>query len=146
MISLHVHWPRAGSQRSFSLHGRAVIALGGLVVGALLERRDDARSVRFRIDAPKGLARYIAHKGSICIDGVSLTVNAVQGSQFELNIVPHTIQETIISGYRAGSMVNLEVDQIARYLERLLLGDQAAESTETSGVTKELLARSGFMK
>ncbi len=116
-------------------------------VGRILERRDDARSVRFRIDAPKGLARYIAHKGSICVDGVSLTVNAVRGSQFELNIVPHTIQETIISGYRAGTRVNLEVDQIARYLERLLLGDQAADSTETSsGVTRELLARSGFMQ
>ncbi len=115
-------------------------------VGRVLERRDDARSVRFRIDAPKELARYIAHKGSICVDGVSLTVNAVQGSQFELNIVPHTSQETIISGYRAGTRVNLEVDQIARYLERLLLGDQAAEANAATGVTKELLARSGFMK
>ncbi len=115
-------------------------------IGRILERRDDARSVRLRIDAPKELSRYIAHKGSICVDGVSLTVNAVQGSQFELNIVPHTIKDTTISGYRAGTMVNLEVDQIARYLERLLLGDQAAESTETAGVTKELLSRSGFVK
>jgi riboflavin synthase len=115
-------------------------------VGRILERRDDGRSVRFRIDAPKELSRYIAHKGSICVDGVSLTVNAVQGSQFELNIVPHTIQETTISGYRAGTRVNLEVDQIARYLERLLLGDQAAGSAESSGITEELLARNGFMK
>ncbi len=115
-------------------------------VGRILERRDDGRSVRFRIDAPSELARYIAHKGSICMDGVSLTVNAVQGSQFELNIVPHTIQETTISGYRSGTRVNLEVDQIARYLERLLLGEKAAGSAEPSGVTEELLARNGFMK
>ncbi len=115
-------------------------------VGRILERRDDARSVRFRIDAPKELSRYIAHKGSICVDGVSLTVNAVKGSEFELNIVPHTIKETTISGYRTGARVNLEVDQIARYLERLLLGDGPAESTTPSGVTKELLARSGFLK
>jgi len=115
-------------------------------VGRILERRDDARSVRFRIDAPKEISRYIAHKGSICVDGVSLTVNSVQGSQFELNIVPHTIKETTISSYRSGTMVNLEVDQIARYLERLLLGDKASESAEPAGVTKELLARSGFVK
>ncbi len=115
-------------------------------VGRILERRDDGRSVRFRIDAPKELARYIAHKGSICVDGVSLTVNSVQGSQFELNIVPHTIQETTISGYRSGTRVNLEVDQIARYLERLLLGDQAAASVEPSGITEDLLARNGFMR
>jgi len=115
-------------------------------VGRILERRDDARSVRFRIDAPKEISRYIAHKGSICVDGVSLTVNSVQGSQFELNIVPHTIQETTISSYRSGTRVNLEVDQIARYLERLLLGDKASESDEPAGVTKELLARSGFVK
>lgn len=115
-------------------------------VGRILERRDDARSVRLRIDAPKELSRYIAHKGSICVDGVSLTVNTVQGSQFELNIVPHTVRETGISGYRVGTRVNLEVDQIARYLERLLLGDQTAGSTEPSGVTAELLTRCGFVK
>ena len=115
-------------------------------VGRILERRDDGRSVRFRIDAPSELARYIAHKGSICVDGVSLTVNAVHGSQFELNIVPHTIQETTISGYRSGTRVNLEVDQIARYLERLLLGDKASGSAESTGVTEELLARNGFLK
>ncbi len=115
-------------------------------VGRILERCDDGRSVHFRIDAPSELARYIAHKGSICVDGVSLTVNAVQGSQFELNIVPHTIQETTIAGYRSGTRVNLEVDQIARYLERLLLGENASGSAESGGVTEELLARNGFMK
>jgi riboflavin synthase len=115
-------------------------------VGRVLERREDARSIRFRIEAPAELARYIAPKGSICVDGVSLTVNGVQGSQFELNIVPHTVQETIIDGYGPGSRVNLEVDLLARYLERLLQGDQAAEPESEGGVTLELLAKSGFLK
>ena len=117
-------------------------------VGRVLDRRDDARSIRFRIEAPAELARYIAHKGSICVDGASLTVNAVHGSQFELNIVPHTVLETIIDGYRPGTRVNLEVDLVARYLERLLLGEKAAEaqSGQGGGVTLEKLAESGFLK
>ena len=114
-------------------------------LGEVLERRDDARSVRFRIQAPGELARYIAHKGSICVDGTSLTVNAVDGRVFELNIVPHTLQETIMDEYRSGTLVNLEVDLIARYLERLLLGERAAEPG-APGVTRALLAEHGFMK
>ncbi|NEX23084.1 riboflavin synthase [Thiorhodococcus mannitoliphagus] len=114
-------------------------------VGTLLERHEDARSWRLRIQAPDELARYIAHKGSICVDGVSLTVNAVEGAVFELNIVPHTLQETIIGDYRPGTRVNLEVDLIARYLERLLLGEQAANA-KSSGVTLEFLAEHGFVK
>ncbi|NVZ08574.1 riboflavin synthase [Allochromatium humboldtianum] len=114
-------------------------------VGTLLERHEDARSWRLRIQAPDELARYIAHKGSICIDGASLTVNRVEGAVFELNIVPHTIQETIIGDYRPGSRVNLEVDLIARYLERLLLGEQAA-NPQASGLTLQFLAEHGFVK
>lgn len=114
-------------------------------VGTLLERHEDARSWRLRIQAPDELARYIAHKGSICVDGTSLTVNRVEGAVFELNIVPHTIQETIIGDYRPGSRVNLEVDLIARYLERLLLGDQAA-NPKASGLTLQFLAEHGFVK
>jgi riboflavin synthase len=114
-------------------------------VGTLLERHEDARSWRLRIQAPDELARYIAHKGSICIDGTSLTVNRVVGAVFELNIVPHTIQETIIGDYRPGSRVNLEVDLIARYLERLLLGEQAA-NPQASGLTLQFLAEHGFVK
>jgi riboflavin synthase len=114
-------------------------------VGRVLERREDARSWRLRIEAPAELARYIAHKGSICVDGVSLTVNAVDGASFDLNIVPHTLDETIIVHYQAGTRVNLEVDLIARYLERLLLGDRAAEP-KASGVTLELLAEHGFLR
>jgi riboflavin synthase len=115
-------------------------------LGEVISRHDDARSVRFSIRAPDNLAKYIAAKGSITVDGTSLTVNKVDGSSFELNIVPHTLQETIIADYRSGSKVNLEVDVIARYLERLLLGDKAAQSTSSSGITEAFLAEHGFMK
>jgi riboflavin synthase len=114
-------------------------------MGEVAERRDDARSVRLRIRAPAALARYIAPKGSICVDGTSLTVNAVDGALFDLNIVPHTLQETIIGDYGPGSRVNLEVDLIARYLERLLLGERAAEPGASGGITRELLERQGFI-
>lgn len=115
-------------------------------LGEVVERHDDARSVRFTIQAPDELARYIAHKGSITVDGTSLTVNAVDGNSFELNIVPHTLQETIMDSYRQGSKINLEVDLVARYLERLLLGDKAAESGTSKGVDMEMLVKAGFLK
>jgi riboflavin synthase len=114
-------------------------------VGQIIEQREDARSWRLRIQAPAELARYIAPKGSICVDGTSLTVNQVDGAIFELNIVPHTLAETIIGGYRGGTRVNLEVDLIARYLERLLLGDAAAKSAPAKpGLTMGFLAQHGF--
>lgn len=96
-------------------------------VGEVLRRWSDARSERFRIRAPVSLAKYIAEKGSVCVDGISLTVNRVEGAEFELNIVPYTLQATTMGEFQAGRWVNLEVDIIARYLERLLLGDPAAE-------------------
>jgi len=118
-------------------------------IGEVIERSDDARSIRFTVRAPNELAKYIAHKGSICVDGTSLTVNAVHGTDFELNIIPHTAQITVIGDYRAGTRVNLEVDVIARYLERLLLGDKAADknagnTTASSGMTAAFLAEHGF--
>ena len=112
-------------------------------VGHVISRREDSRSVQFTLRAPDELARYIAAKGSITVDGVSLTVNAVDGAGFELNIVPHTLAETTLSAYRAGRRVNLEVDLVARYLERLLLGERAAEPA-TGGVTLEKLMESGY--
>ncbi|SEA07346.1 riboflavin synthase alpha chain [Thiothrix caldifontis] len=116
-------------------------------LGEIISRHDDARSVRFSIRAPDHLAKYISAKGSITVDGTSLTVNKVDGSTFELNIVPHTLEETIIADYRSGTQVNLEVDVIARYLERLLLGDEAAHSsTSGSNITEAFLAEHGFMK
>lgn len=113
-------------------------------LGKVVDRYDDARSVRFVIEAPAGLAKYIAVKGSITVDGTSLTVNKVDGSQFELNIVPHTLQETIMDSYQPGTEINLEVDLIARYLERLVLGEKAAESG--AGLTAGFLAEHGFIK
>jgi riboflavin synthase len=113
-------------------------------VGEVRERRAEARSVRFRIEAPAALARYVAAKGSICVDGVSLTVNAVDGASFELNIVPHTLAATTLGEFRPGRRVNLEVDLIARYLERLLLGERAAQSGVA--ITHTFLAEHGFLK
>lgn len=115
-------------------------------MGKVISIKQDARSVQFTIEAPADLARYIAHKGSITVDGTSLTVNAVSGARFELNVVPHTMQQTIMSEYQVGSAVNLEVDLVARYLERLLLGDAAAEpnAEPTPGITLDTLAQAGF--
>jgi riboflavin synthase len=114
-------------------------------VGEVIERADNARAVQFKIRAPRELAKYIAHKGSITVDGTSLTVNAVNGAEFELTIVPHTLAETIMVDYRPGRQVNLEVDLLARYLERLLLGDKAAEPS-ASGMTENFLAEHGYLK
>jgi len=114
-------------------------------IGTVLERSPDARSERFVIEAPDVLARYIAQKGSVCVDGTSLTVNKVDGARFELNIVPHTLQETIIGDYVPGSEVNLEVDLIARYLERLMLGERAGLSGEKTDINEELLRKTGFI-
>ena len=86
---------------------------------------EDARFWRVTIAAPENLARYIAMKGSICVDGTSLTVNQVDGASFELTIIPQTWEETVFSDYQTGSRVNLEVDVIARYLERLMQFDQS---------------------
>lgn len=113
-------------------------------VGEVIGRSRDARSLRLVIRAPQELARYIASKGSICVDGVSLTVNAVRGAEFDLNIVPHTADCTTLACYRPGHHLNLEVDVIARYLERLLNGDEHASSTAPT-VDRGLLERAGFL-
>ncbi len=112
-------------------------------VGNIEDRREEGRSIRFMIAAPSALARYIASKGSICIDGVSLTVNDVSGQRFNVNIIPHTLEETTIKHYRKGAKVNLEVDLIARYLERLILGEHAAQSN-VSGITRDFLSQHGY--
>ncbi|MEM1404175.1 MAG: riboflavin synthase [Pseudomonadota bacterium] len=125
-------------------------SLGGHIVsghvdgmGEIVKLYEDGRSWRVEVRAPDELARYIAHKGSICIDGTSLTVNAVDGAVFYLNIIPQTMAETVFGQYQVGSRVNLEVDVIARYLERLLQGDAAAKSG--SGVDLSLLAENGYL-
>lgn len=91
------------------------------------------------------IAPYIAEKGSITIDGVSLTVNGLTQDKFRLTIVPHTAEETIIANYQAGTKVNIEVDVMARYIERLLT-KKAPAAKPVSGVTHDLLAKSGFIK
>ncbi|WP_462379824.1 riboflavin synthase [Pseudomonas sp. Marseille-QA0892] len=113
-------------------------------VGEVIKRADNARAVQFTVKAPRELARYIALKGSITVDGTSLTVNAVNGDEFELTIVPHTLGETIMADYHAGRRVNLEVDLLARYIERLLLGDKAAEPSAT-GISESFLAEHGYL-
>ena len=113
--------------------------------GQVVDRYGDARSVRFTIEAPAHLARYIAEKGSICIDGISLTVNEVDGRRFGVNIVPLTLQETTLGETVVGRRVNLEVDVLARYLERLLLGERACMPAAKPEVTMELLEKSGFL-
>lgn len=114
-------------------------------VGVIESREQVGESLRFRVRVPDELAKYVAVKGSVCIDGVSLTVNNVDGALFEINIIPHTAAMTTINEYKAGRRVNIEVDLLARYLERLLLGDKAAEG-KASGVTLELLVEHGFLK
>jgi len=111
-------------------------------IGSVMEKRADGRSFRFKFKAPDNLAKYIAEKGSICINGISLTVNDVDGAAFSVNIVPHTLKETTLGDATVGTKVNLEVDLLARYLERLLKGDAAAISH--GGITEELLQKSGF--
>lgn len=91
-------------------------------VGELLDRHEDARSWRMQFRSPAGLARYIARKGSITINGISLTVNDVDGDRFGVNIIPQTLEKTTLGALRVGGRVNLEIDLIARYLERLLEG------------------------
>lgn len=110
-------------------------------VGELLSRSPDARSERLVFRVPQELARYIAHKGSVCIDGVSLTVNEVSGNEFGVNIIPHTAERTTLNEYKPGRKVNIEVDVISRYLERLLEGRE-----DSAGLTLDKLAKAGFTK
>ena len=109
-------------------------------MGKVLSAENDARSVRLVIELPEEFARYVAKKGSICVDGVSLTVNAVAGNTFDLNIIPHTAETTTIGSYEAGTEVNIEVDLLARYIERLL-----ARDSDSDGVSLEFLKAHGYV-
>lgn len=112
-------------------------------IGTIMDKKTDGRSIRFTVQAPDNLAKYIAQKGSICINGISLTVNSVDGATFGINIVPHTLKETTLNEASIGTKVNLEVDVLARYMERLMKGEAAAKSCPA--VTMELLQNSGFL-
>ena len=140
----------AGSEVNLEKALLPTTRLGGHLVsghvdglGEIISIKEESRSIQFIIKAPDELKHYIAMKGSICIDGTSLTVNSITDANFEINIVPHTQQRTIIKNYKPGTKVNLEVDLIARYLERLLTKQDIAA---TSGITLESLADAGFVK
>ena len=106
-------------------------------VGTVKSRAADARSIRLSIEIPAEYSRYVAKKGSVCVDGVSLTINEVSGNRFELNIIPHTAAVTIIDEYAVGTQVNVEVDLLARYIERLI-------SKDGDGISLELLKAHGY--
>ena len=108
-------------------------------LGEVISKTASARSWQYKIKVPAELERYIAEKGSITIDGVSLTVNGVFEGGFDINIIPHTLEETIIKHYQTGTKVNLEVDLIARYLERLL---PQADST----ISRDFLTQQGYIR
>lgn len=112
-------------------------------LGTVVSKTGDARSIRLEIEVPSELKKYIAVKGSICIDGTSLTVNSVDNCVVGLNIVPHTQECTVIQHYAKGTKVNLEVDLVARYLETLLLN---MDDRDKGKINMELLTRTGFVK
>jgi riboflavin synthase len=120
----------AGQRVNLEAALRAGDALGGHLVSGhvdgraeLLERSGDARSQRLRFRVPEALRRYVARKGSVALDGVSLTVNDVEGAEFGVNLIPHTLQATTLGDLRPGAQLNLEIDLVARYAERLLAPD-----------------------
>ncbi len=126
-------------------------ALGGHLVsghvdglGILLDMHADARSIRYRFEVAPAIQHYIAIKGSVTVDGCSLTVNSIDGNRFDVNIVPHTQQETVFQYYETGCRVNIEVDIIARYLERLLQG-KADSDAGKDGRLLETLIKSGYI-
>jgi riboflavin synthase len=109
-------------------------------VGEVVAVEPAGSSKRVVIAVPAALARYIAQKGSVAVDGVSLTVNAVTGTEFEVNIIPHTQSVTVIEGYARGTAVNIEVDMLARYLERLVQADSSG------GIDLALLRKHGYAR
>lgn len=113
-------------------------------VGTIEVLEHVGESLHLCIRVPETLAKYVATKGSVCVDGVSLTVNKIEAAVFDINIIPHTADVTTIGEYQVGRRVNIEVDIIARYLERLLLGDKAANAN-ISSLTMATLAENGYL-
>jgi riboflavin synthase len=110
-------------------------------VGEVVAVEPVGHSRRLVVRAPAALARYLAPKGSVAVDGVSLTVNGVRGAEFEVNIIPHTASRTVIGEYQRGTAVNIEVDMLARYLERLV-----AAHTEKGRLDLEFLENHGYAR
>jgi riboflavin synthase len=115
-------------------------------VGEITLVREDARSIYYEVTAPAEIAKYLAEKGSVTVDGISLTINHLRGNIISLNLIPHTAERTNIGTWKTGAQVNLEVDVLARYIERLMLGDKAAETQEQSKLSMAFLAENGFLK
>ena len=115
-------------------------------VGEITVVREDARSIYYEVTAPAAIAKYLAEKGSVTVDGISLTINHLRGSIISLNLIPHTAERTNIGTWKTGAKVNLEVDILARYIERLMLGDKAAETEPQSKLSMAFLAENGFLK
>lgn len=114
-------------------------------VGMVSGMQDEGRSLRLNITVPERLAKYIAVKGSISVDGVSLTVNAIEDTEFSVNIIPHTLKHTIISDYIIGNSVNIEVDLVARYLERLLSAQLPLEPGQDN-IALRILRQYGYLR
>ncbi|MEZ8969775.1 riboflavin synthase [Vibrio cyclitrophicus] len=112
-------------------------------VGEIVERNQVGRAIEFWVEMPAEISKYVAQKGSVTVDGISLTVNDLRKNAFKLTIVPHTSSETTIDQFNVGRKVNLEVDVLARYMERLLQGQQQ-ESEPESRLTMEFLQQNGF--
>ncbi|ELA8132038.1 TPA: riboflavin synthase [Vibrio parahaemolyticus] len=111
-------------------------------VGEIVERNQVGRAIEFWVAMPAEISKYVAEKGSITVDGISLTVNDLRKNAFKLTIVPHTCEETTIDQFQVGRKVNLEVDVLARYMERLLQGQQ--EEQPESRITMDFLQQNGF--
>ncbi|MEM8498697.1 MAG: riboflavin synthase [Pseudomonadota bacterium] len=142
-----LHDLSAGSTVNLEMAVRPSEPLGGHIVsghvdgvGEVSRQFDDARSTRYEFTVPDDLARYIAKKGSVTVDGVSLTVNEVSRNEFSVNIIPHTQEVTLFGSYTIGSRVNIEVDVIARYVERLLTAGTSAPGS----LSYATLAENGF--
>ncbi len=110
-------------------------------VGEITLVREDARSIYYEVTAPAKIAKYLAEKGLVTVDGISLTINHLRGNIISLNLIPHTAERTNIGTWKTGAKVNLEVDVLARYIERLMLGDKAAEVKEQVKIKHRISSR-----
>ncbi|WP_025028022.1 riboflavin synthase [Caldalkalibacillus mannanilyticus] len=133
-------------ERAMSANGR----FGGHFVsghvdgtGVITSKREVSNAVYYWIEVPQHLIRYIVPKGSICVDGISLTVVEVNENQFSISIIPHTITETILQFRNVGHTVNIECDMLAKYMERLL--DARSEKPRHAGLTMQTLADNGYI-
>ncbi len=114
-------------------------------VGTLKRRYTEGSSIRLVFEIPEKLTKYIIEKGSIAINGVSLTVNSVKSNTFDINIIPHTAEITTIGALRAGDKVNIEVDVIGKYVEKMLGSWKESNVSENTSITQEMLKKYGFM-